>query len=215
MLYVYLDESGDLGLNLEHHSTTKHFVIAVLIVKGSDNNRMMINAVKKTIRRKLNPKNKRKRIVKELKGTHTTLEVKKYFYEQMKDIEFCIYTVVVKKDSFNDRRRNQARLYNYIASHVLNGIQLEEANNSVSLIVDKSKTRPEITQFNRYVKNALEGKIKPSVPFNINHMESHSSHGLQAIDLFCHGIFEKHERERNDWYETFSDRIKSIVFLPK
>jgi len=47
---------------------------------------LLFKAVKKTLRRRLNPRGKRKRIVAELKGTKTTLEIKKYFYEQVKSL---------------------------------------------------------------------------------------------------------------------------------
>lgn len=215
MLYIYLDESGDLGFNLENNSTTRHFVVSLLLVKGESNNRLLINAVKKTIKRKLNPKNKRRRIVKELKGTKINADIKKYFYSLVENIEFEIYSVIVKKDGFNTRKSNQSRLYNYISSRVLNGIQFNEANTSVNLIVDKSKTRPGIRQFNNYIKTALEGKMKPSIPFHIHHIESHTSHGLQAIDVFCHGIFEKYERGVDVWYCAFNNKIKALSVLSK
>lgn len=215
MLYIYLDESGDMGFNLKNDKTTTHFVVSILLIKGELDNRFFINAVKKTLRRKLNPKNKRKRIVTELKGTKLNSEVKKYFYSLVKNLEFEIYSIVVNKSSFKQTRDNQSRFYNYISRRVLNGIQFNEANTSINLIIDKSKKRPGILQFNRYIKNSLEGKIKPSVPFNIYHMESHKSHGLQAIDLFCHGIFEKYERGLDGWYSVFDTHIKKLSVLPE
>jgi hypothetical protein len=87
MLYLYLDESGDLGFDFVNKKPSKYFVVTILVVKGHEANRRLINGVKKTLRRKLNPKNKRKRIVSELKGTKTTIEVKEYFYRQVREIQ--------------------------------------------------------------------------------------------------------------------------------
>jgi hypothetical protein len=42
---------------------SKYFVVTILVVKGHEANRSLINSVKKTLRRKLNPKNIRKRII--------------------------------------------------------------------------------------------------------------------------------------------------------
>jgi hypothetical protein len=81
MLFLYLDESGDLGFDFVNKKPSKFFVVTILAVQGQDVNRRLINAVKKTIKRKLNPRGRRSRIVQELKGTGTTLEIKKYFYE--------------------------------------------------------------------------------------------------------------------------------------
>jgi len=213
MLFIYLDESGDLGFNLKNGRTTKHFVISILIVRGQDDNRKVIKAVNKTLKRKLNPKNKRIRHVEELKGTKTNLEIKKYFFSLIEGIDFEIHAVVVEKEAYTTRRRNQDQLYNHIASHVLNGIQIDDANCCVSLVIDKSKARPAILQFNKYVTNILKDKIKPAIPLKIDHSVSHNAPGLQAIDLFCHGIFENYERGRKEWYGTFSCKIKSLLLL--
>ena len=53
MLYLYLDESGDLGFDFVNKKPSEHFTIAVLAVKGHDNNRAIASAVRMTIRRKL------------------------------------------------------------------------------------------------------------------------------------------------------------------
>jgi hypothetical protein len=214
MLHIYLDESGDIGLKLDKQSATRHFVISILVVRGVENNRALISAIKKTLKRKLNPRNKRKRIVTELKGTKIDLKIKKYFYGQIEHLDFEIYSVVVKKESLKVINSGQPRFYNYISRMVLGGIILNDINSSIDLIVDKSKNRPEIKRFNNFIKSSLEGKINPSVPFRIYHMESDTSAGLQAIDLFCHGIFEKYERGSEDWYDIFEGKIKTLSFYP-
>jgi hypothetical protein len=65
MWYLYLDESGDLGFDFVNKRPSKFFTIAILAVSGIDGNRDITNAVKITIRRKLNPKHHRKRMVEE------------------------------------------------------------------------------------------------------------------------------------------------------
>ena len=97
MWYLYLDESGDLGFDFVNKNPSKFFTVAILLVRGIENNRQLIKAVKLTLRRKLNPKKHRVRIVHELKGSSTTFKVKQYFYEQMKDVEFSIYAVTLNK----------------------------------------------------------------------------------------------------------------------
>jgi len=55
MWYLYLDESGDLGFDFANKKSSNFFIITILLVKGMENNRALVNAVKKTIKRKLNP----------------------------------------------------------------------------------------------------------------------------------------------------------------
>ena len=50
MWYLYLDESGDLGFDFVNKKPSKFFTIAILAVKGVENNRRLIKGVKVTLR---------------------------------------------------------------------------------------------------------------------------------------------------------------------
>jgi hypothetical protein len=216
MLYLYLDESGDLGFDFVNKKPSKFFVVTILVVKGHEANRRLIKGVKKTLRRKLNPKNKRKRIVSELKGTKTTVEVKEYFYQQVKDLDLAVYSIILnKRRVYPSLIKQKSRVYNFIARTVLDQIPYENAEQKVELTIDKSKSKPEIMEFNDYIYRQLESKIDPAVPFNIYHVDSKEHYALQAVDLFSYAIFEKHERRKDDWYRIINNKIKYCsVYLP-
>lgn len=216
MLFLYLDESGDLGFDFVNKKPSRFFVVTIVAVQGYDNNRKLINSVKKTIRRKLNPKKKRNRIIQELKGTGTTLEIKRYFYDQVKNIDFKIYSIILNKRRVYDYlANNKARAYNYISRLLLEKIPLDNAGVSVMLIIDKSKSKPEIMDFNSYIQSHLESRINPGVPLDINHYNSCDNCGLQAVDMFSYGFFEAYERKKKDWLNVFQDKILySTVYLP-
>ncbi|MBU1037063.1 DUF3800 domain-containing protein, partial [Patescibacteria group bacterium] len=119
MWYLYLDESGDLGFDFVNKKPSKFFTVAVLALRGVENNRKLIKAVKITLRRKLNPSGKRKRIVEELKGEGTDINVKNYFYSKVKDIRFALYSVTLNKLRVYERlARNKSRVYNFMARQV-------------------------------------------------------------------------------------------------
>lgn len=208
MWYIYLDESGDLGFDFVNKKPSKFFTITILVIKGNIENRLLFKAVKKTLRRRLNPRGKRKRIVAELKGTKTTLEVKKYFYEQVKSLNFNIYAITLNKRRLYEYLiKNKSRVYNFIARNVLDQISFKEAKIKVELIIDKSKSKPEIVEFNSYIRRQLEAELDPKIPLNIYHFSSIESGGLQAADMFSYGIFEKHERRRMDWLNIFKEKV--------
>src|SRR4030042_3688257 len=145
MLYLYLDESGDLGFDFINKKPSKYFTIAIIAVRGYKENRSLLKAVKKTLKRKLNPKGKRKRVVAELKGTKTTLEIKKYFYQKVKSVNFSIYTITLnKRRVYESLIQNKSRVYNFIARNVLDQIPFDNENLRIELIIDKSKSKPEI-----------------------------------------------------------------------
>lgn len=216
MWYLYLDESGDLGFDFVNKKPSKFFTITILVIKGNIENRLLFKAVKKTLRRRLNPRGKRKRIVAELKGTKTTLEVKKYFYEQVKSLNFNIYAITLNKRRLYEYLiKNKSRVYNFIARNVLDQISFKEAKIKVELIIDKSKSKPEIVEFNSYIRRQLEAELDPKIPLNMYHLSSLESGGLQAADMFSYGIFEKYERKRLDWFNIFREKVRyDSVYLP-
>lgn len=210
MWYLYLDESGDLGFDFVNKKPSKFFTVSILALSSYDANRKLIKAAKITLKRKLNNPKHCKRIVQELKGTNTKLEVKEYFFEQAKDIKFGIYSITLnKKRVFERLTRNKPRVYNYVARKVLDKIPFEKNNDDrVELILDKSMAKPEIAEFNTYIRRQLEGRLPIKIPLDIYHWLSHENYGLQAADLFCWGIFQKHERKNKKWFNVFKEKVR-------
>ncbi|KKQ68721.1 MAG: hypothetical protein US89_C0006G0062 [Candidatus Peregrinibacteria bacterium GW2011_GWF2_38_29] len=208
MWYLYLDESGDLGFDFVNKKPSRFFTISILALSSQSANKQLINAVKKTLKRKLNRKKNKKRFIHELKGSSTALEVKKYFYDQVKNIKFGIYSITLnKKRVFEQLTKEKDRVYNFIAKQVLDAIPFEKADETrIELIVDKSKGKMGARGFNEYIKKQLGARINPKTPLDIYHWDSQNTHGLQASDLFCWGIFQKYERRKEDWYKIYKDK---------
>jgi len=123
-----------------------------------------------------------------------------------KDVRFGIYSITLnKKRVFERLAKDKSRVYNYIARQVLDQIPFEKNNGDrVELIIDRSMAKPEIEEFNSYIRRQLEGRLSPNVPLDIYHWLSHKNSGLQVADLFCWGIFQKYERQNTKWYDVFA-----------
>lgn len=202
--YLYLDESGDLGFDFFSKKPSSFFTVAIVAVHGSNQNRRLINAVKKTLRRKLPA-----RPNAELKGTHTTLAIKQYFYGLVEPIPFDLYSLTLnKKRVYESLTRRKDRVYNFIARQVLDRLPLEQVSTRLTLIVDRSKSQREIGDFNGYIVRQLEGRIDPKVPLDIYHHSSHENLGLQAADIFSWGIFRSYERKDRTWRDVFAEKIR-------
>ena len=211
MWYLYLDESGDLGFDFVNKKPSKFFTVAILALSSQEANRQLIKAVKVVIRRKLNPPKHRSRMVDELKGSSSIVQIKKYFYKKVKDIKFGIYSITLNKKKVYDKlATNKPRVYNYIARRVLDRIPFEmNHNDRVELILDKSMAKPEVEEFNSYIRRNLEGRLSPHIPLDIYHWLSHETPGLQAADMFCWGIFQKYERDNIEWLDMYKgEKVK-------
>ncbi len=217
MWYLYLDESGDLGFDFVNKKPSKFFTVTIIALSGISNNRDLIRSVKITLRRKLNPRKHQKRIIQELKGCDTTLEVKNYFWEKIKNVKFGIYSITLNKRRVYEKlAQNKSRVYNFVARNVLDKIPFEKNdNNRVELIIDKSMSKPEITEFNSYIRRQLESRLDPKIPLDIYHWDSCENKGLQVADMFCWGIFRTYERDDRAWFDVFKEKVRfNDVYLP-
>ncbi|MDA8168462.1 MAG: DUF3800 domain-containing protein [Nitrospiraceae bacterium] len=209
MLYLYLDESGDLGFDFFAKRPSKYFTITVLMVQGMENRKQIAKAVKRTLQKKL--PNER-----ELKGAKQPIEIKRYFYKRVEPVPFELYALTLNKRRVYDYlSQKKERVYNFISRKVLDLIPFENASVKISLVVDRSKSRAEIREFNDYLVRQLSGKIEPRIPLDIDHHLSHEDLPLQAVDLFSWGVFRKYEKTDREWFDVFRNKIKhDDVYLP-
>ena len=150
------------------------------------------------------------RVVQELKGTGTTLAIKTYFFRHVPAGGWRIYTVALNKHRVEDRLRSpqgKKKLYNFLSRFLLAHVDLDSAAPAVTLVTDRCKNKEEIRDFNQYVANQLEALLPLNIPLNIYHERSQDNPGLQAVDLFCWGIFRKAECADGEWYRVFSGKI--------
>jgi len=54
MLYLYIDESGDLGFDFDNKRSSCYFTITILLIDGADNRARISKAITKTKKTKLN-----------------------------------------------------------------------------------------------------------------------------------------------------------------
>ncbi|OGF51685.1 MAG: hypothetical protein A2044_00230 [Candidatus Firestonebacteria bacterium GWA2_43_8] len=204
MLYLYLDESGDLGFDFVNKKPSKYFTICVMVIDGIEENRRMSKFIKKTIYRRIGDQDGI-----ELKGSNTSIAIKKYFYELCCKIDFKVFAITLNKKRVYERlTEDKERVYNFIARNVIDKIPIKEGVDRINLVVDKSKSKPEITDFNEYIMRAIKGRIDPGVPLDIEHHLSHENKCIQAVDLFCWGIFRKYEKKDEEWFKIYHKKVR-------
>jgi len=209
MLYLYLDESGDLGFDFVNKKPSAYFTVCVLAVKGQDNDRKMAALMRNAVR-------KLGAAAQELKGSNTSLEAKLHLYEKVSRVDFKLYAVTLNKKKLCARlAEDKERIYNYVARLAVEQVDFRDAAVRVIMTVDKSKTRAAVAEFNRYLLSQIKALLNPLVPLDIFHMSSADTPNLQAADIFAWGIFRKYERADNKWYDCFKARIREDrLFLP-
>ncbi len=133
--------------------------------------------------------------------------------------DWRLYAVVLNKrrvyESFRSRR-GQNKLYNFLARFLIEKLPLRETYTNVHLMVDRSKNREEIRDFNQYLQNQIERLLPLNTSFQVEHLNSMDDAGLQAVDLFCWGIGRKYEMDDPEWYSVYCEHIVyEEIYLPE
>jgi hypothetical protein len=84
---------------------------------------------------------------------------------------------------------------------------LKKTTSRVIITLDRCKTKEEQKAFDAYLLYQLEGILSPKVKLDVFHVDSKENKGLQAVDIFCWGIFRKYENKDLEWYKVFKKKI--------
>lgn len=210
-MIIYLDESGDLGFSfIEGKKPSNYFVTTLLVCQSDKASKAIQHAIAKTLRNKIN--RSPKKIMHEIKGINSSYATRCYFYNGIcSEKNWMLYSMVLDKRSLFKaitEPPNKHRIYNYLAREILQHVNFSLSNHRITLVVDKSKGAKKREEFDTYLFSHLESLLPLNVSLYINHDRSHLNRGIQAVDLFCWGIFRKYEHNDLEWYNVFADKIK-------
>ena len=210
-MFLFLDESGDLGFNFENPKTSRYLVIGILACLDNAAHKSVVQAVRRTLRNKL-PKN-----TPELKGNRLPIDIKKYFLKELKNdrADWSLYIAIADKKAWLTHyiskhyfEPKKEVLYNELAKRLFFELNYRQISSIIDVVVDCSKNKKsEIDVFNEAILSVINLGLSKKVRVHIRHADSQINAGLQAIDLFCSGVGRKYEKGDCSWYQEFADRI--------
>lgn len=198
--YIYIDESGDLGLS---ERGSRVLVLSALITDDPQQlDRIIRNARRYKFNREL-------RKAKEIKFNKSSHELKEYLIKKLNETTGCqgIHCILDKGKLYSKYlRENKHKLYNFVAGSLASAIILESDN--VEVRVDESKGKQILREdFNRYFEQRLRmgsniGKI------SISHNYSENFSGIQFADILSGSMYQKF----NNANSHFADMINLSSF---
>lgn len=200
-MYVYLDESGDLGFR---QGGTKYFTIAFVIVEDPIPFRRCVKAVK--------IKHHIPREV-ELKGNTTREVVKKDLLSRFLKLDMEVHAITVKKENVEPKLRKDTNiLYNYMVGlSLVERILQEPAEAKVVINVDRRIIS--ITSgfnFNQYLRYKIwYERERRDIDLEIHHLDSHAAYAIQGIDVICNSIFRKYNSNNYALFNVIRGKVKS------
>jgi len=202
MMYVYLDESGDLGFG---QGGTKYFTIAFVVVKNPVPFRRCVKRVKEKyhIPRDV-----------ELKGNTTRALVKEDLLNRfMKLDDMEVHAITVKKENVDPKLRKDPNvLYNYMVGLSLVERILEEPANA-RVVINVDRRIIAITSgfnFNEYLRYKIwYERERRDIDLEIQHLDSHEAYAIQGIDVICNSIFKKYNSNNYKLFNIIQCKMKS------
>jgi len=193
---MYIDESGDLGFNV---NSSKYIIITALVI---DDYRELDKIVKNMRRNKFK---KELTHMNELKAYKLHDYIRIHMLKKLNAIpNIKIYHVILQKSKvFSDYlKSDKHKLYNFIAGKLAHNILMNDI--SMDIKIDKSKGNIFLQKdFNDYFKRKLEESSK-EIKCKIEHGYSHSWSGLQFADLLAWSCFQKYENNNSTYLETLN-----------
>ncbi len=205
-LYIYIDESGSMGLN----GKEPYFIICALLLHQNQM-KAIKNVVKRTFQQIYeNMENK------ELHANEMTFKEKTVFFNYLNNTDFKICYLSINKDKVNNIFFRKKHLYfNYMIYLTLENVMKNCIDKEIYIIVDNRNIK--ITaedSLNDYlnielIKNKLYDKN-----IHLKYSDSKENRYLQVVDLLANAIYANYNFNKTYFYKYIINNIIDIVYHP-
>jgi len=186
MLYVYVDESGDLGFT---ERSSRYYVIATAEVS----NPLIAERIIKKVRKKLK---KKERNIPEFKFSSSSEKIRNLILKEAVEAEMNFSAIVLEKRMVYQRLRDKKDiLHNYLTGFLIESLSYYEDEGDFRIIVDKFIMQKEKRdEFNSYMQMRISNFGKR---LEIFHESSEQHAGIQIADFVAGAVFQKYERQKD------------------
>ena len=210
MLYLFLDESGDLGFNFRNKRTSKFFIVTILATTSKRSIEKLVSKTYLSIKR-------RKQKSGTLHAFRETPITRLRLLKGLADKDCTVMTLYLnKKRVYTKLTDEKVVLYNYLTNILLDRIMNKRLINtkvdSVTLIASQRETNKFLNEnFKNYLCNQTNLKHKLNITVSIK--TPYQEKCLQAVDFASWAIFRKHEYDDDSYYQLFKSIIVEENYL--
>jgi hypothetical protein len=189
--FVFIDESGDLGLSPR---SSRHLVLAAVVTSNP-------NALRKIVRRaRQRFLSKKLASVPELKWRMSSPRLRQKVLSMIRAADCDAMLLVYRKSKQADEIK-PAWLYAALCTSLAKELSSGER---LLVTVDKSLKKSDVMVFDRLLKASFK---KPAA-LRVRHVASHDEPCLQIADFVAGAVFDKYEHGTTAYYELIKPRIK-------
>ncbi len=205
MVYIFLDESGDLGFDFSKAKTSRYFLVTML---STQHKRSIENIIKKIF----------KSLPEKVRKSHSGVfhcvkekdETRKKLFELFAATPDKVYSIIVDKRKIHAKLKDEKHiLYNLITNvlldRILSGKYVQDSE-TVILTASKRETNKNLNEnFKTFLENQTAENHTISLQIEIKTPEQEKA--LQLADALNWAVFQKYENGNNEFYEIFRENI--------
>ena len=203
MIYIYLDESGDLGFDFAKAATSRYFVISAIAISDQ---KITDKIVKKTYV-KLTKKMRVKRGGVPLHANHESEAIEARLLKLFAGSDAKSFTLLLDKAKFPWlAAQNSHELYTGLCAELLLQMNLP---NECEIFLSRFESRREINE--KRMRTLRELLAKNGVNAQISTRIHHLMSGLIVVDFVAHAAYLKYELAQDALYEIFAKKDKTLA----
>jgi len=204
MLYLFLDESGDLGFDFEKKKTSKVFVITCLFTEHKRGIEKIVKRIHSQLGRKYRKTGGTLHCFKEKPVTRQRM------LKRLSEKDIAIMTIYLNKEKVYTRLKDEKSvLYNYVTNILLDRIyskRIISVEDKVCLIASKRETNKFLNQnFKSYLNRQVSNQYKIEIEIQIK--TPFEEKALQAVDFASWAIFRKYEHKDESYYNVIKRKV--------
>ena len=204
-MYLYLDESGDLGFDFSKNQTSKYFIITIIAVTNTN----IVEKIVKKVFKSFTDRQKKKR-----NGSlHCHYEDEKTRKKLLSLVEsseiqiFCVY--LDKEKTAIGKEMEKHILYNYLTNIIIDRfLNSQTIDNQEPVFLTASKW-----ESNKHFNQTFLEEVAKNVTsdeFSMQIKPAQEDKGLQIADFVSWAIFRNLEYKDSSYMDIFKSKIKEI-----
>ncbi len=211
MLYIYIDESGDLGFNIRKTKPPSHyFTLSAIVVKTDKENKKISRIPKKIRQRKLKKKHKNK---PELKFSNSNKTIRKAILKKIVNTELEIHSLTMYKRKVNkELQKKPDVLNNYLLKELLEKCLSAVKTKKINIYIDRCMAQEKQEELRNYIIYTCSKMFYISPQINIYHVDSRKKQAIQVADFvagaiqyrYSHGL----EKDNFEYFNILKEKLK-------
>ncbi|MGL6298108.1 MAG: DUF3800 domain-containing protein [Methanobacteriaceae archaeon] len=208
MKYLFLDESGDLGVN-----GSDYFVISILKLESPKDCKKLDKKIQKIRNGKFKKELKN---VNEIKAYSSSKLLRIYLLKYVENMGFKSYSIIVnKRNPKNFRILESIEVSDIYMVVVIELLKKIEISDNFELRVDRFVLKKHENLFNKIVISSLSSDVHTGSEYKlskIKHSYSEKWSAIQIVDFISWSIFQNFERKDNAYIKILKNTNKLFKY---